>query len=318
MIEVRPVFRHTFPAMGSTVELVLVGGSPSQAKEAFALAQRLAGEWERTFSRFRADSELSHLNASSGVAVPVSTLLYAAVDAAIAAATRTGGLFDPTVLPSLTALGYDRTFREIPEDDGTAVDVSPSPGVSVIALDPERRTVMLPAGVQLDLGGIVKGLYADVLASSLSDWPGGAVSAGGDVRVWGISPDGHRWSIGVEDPDSPERDLATVLVTDCGVATSGTNRRSWRRAGRLVHHLIDPRTGWPAESSFRAVTAIAPTATNAEIASLALFVGGLTAADHDGIRSLYSLAIAIGGAGHIVELRGASELGAHERRHATI
>lgn len=318
MMEVHPVFRHTFVAMGSTIELVLVEGRPAEAEEAFALAEQLAGEWERTFSRFRADSELSRLNASSGVPVPVSTLLYAAIDAAITAATRTGGLFDPTVLPSLTALGYDRTFREIPEDDGTAVNVSPSPGVSAIALDPERRTVKLPAGVQIDLGGIVKGLYADVLAGSLIGWPGGVVSAGGDLRAWGISPDGHRWSIGVEDPDSPDRDLATVLVTDCGVATSGTNRRSWRRAGRLVHHLIDPRTGRPAESPFRAVTAIAPTTTHAEIASLALFVGGQAAAERDGIRRLYSLAIAIDARSRIVELRGASELGAHERRYATI
>lgn len=316
MMDARAAHRHAFASMGSTIEIVLVGRSRADAEEAFSLAERLAGEWERTFSRFRAGSELSRLNAAAGSPVPVSDLLYVAVDAAIAAAIRTGGLFDPTVLPSLTALGYDRDFREI-RDVGGAARVRPSPGVAGIVLDPSARTVALPAGVAIDLGGIAKGLYADVLATRLSGWPGGAVSAGGDLRAWGVSPDGERWAVGIEDPARPDKDLATVLVGGRGVATSGTNRRSWRRAGRAVHHLIDPRTGEPAEAGLRAVTVIAPAATYAEIASLALFVGGPAAADAGGIRSLYSLAIMVDQDGRILEIEGTAE-STNARSYASI
>ncbi len=305
----QPVYRHTFAAMGSTVEIVLVGGSAAEAGEAFALGEWLAAEWERTFSRFRPDSELSHLNRRSGEAVTVSDLLYSAIEMAIRAAAHTGGLFDPTVLPSLTALGYDRTFGEISERGDLPGGLSAAPGVSGIALDPKQRTVRLPAGVQLDLGGLAKGLYADVLAGTLAGWDGGVVSAGGDLRVWGTSPDRDRWSVGIEDPDDPMRDVATVLVTDCGVATSGANRRTWLRGGRPLHHLIDPRTGWPVESRFRSVTSIAPTAVRAEIASLALFVGGPTAAENEAVRSLFALALAVGRDGEIVGYRGAATVG---------
>ncbi len=308
------VYRHTLAAMGSTVEIVLVGGCAAEAGEAFALAERLAAEWERTFSRFRPDSELSHLNRRSGEAVAVSDLLYSATEMALHAAFRTGGLFDPTVLPSLTVLGYDRTFEAISERGDLPSGLSAAPGVSGVMLDPERRTVRLPAGVQLDLGGLAKGLYADVLAGTLAGWDGGVVSAGGDLRVWGISPDRDRWSIGIEDPDEPTRNVATVLVTACGVATSGTNRRTWLRGGRPVHHLIDPRTGWPVESRFRSVTSIAPTATRAEIASLALIVGGPTAAEAEAVRSLFTLALAVGCEGEIVAYRGSATVGGNGYR----
>lgn len=267
----RALARHAFPTMGSTVDLTLVGDRATAA--AWRLAEALAAEWEATFSRFRPDSELSRLNAAAGRPVPVSARLYDAVAAAVAGSRSSGGLFDPTILPALVALGYDRDFQEIDVTKQIALAGIAIPGVGGIALDPLARTVTLPAGVALDLGGIVKGLYADALAEMLADWPAGVVSAGGDLRAWGDGPSGDGWLVGVEDPRDARRDVARLRVRG-GVATSGTNRRSWRHGDVEVHHLIDPRSGLPGERTLCSVTVVAPTAASAEVAATALFLAG--------------------------------------------
>jgi thiamine biosynthesis lipoprotein len=270
--------------MGSTVELTLVGGGDAAA--AFAQAVELEREWEATFSRFRPDSELSRLNARSGETVAVSARLYTGVTAALDAVHATGGLFDPTILPALLALGYDRTFDDVRErGTGDREQVRESTAACGLLFHrPDAPvpcslfpvpSVTLPPGVTLDLGGIAKGLYADELAARLAGWPGGCVSSGGDLRVWGLPPAGERWMVGIEDPQQLEHDLALLELQDGAVATSGTNRRSWRHAGRAVHHLIDPRSGRPADHGLRSVSVVAATAARAEVWSTALFAGGL-------------------------------------------
>jgi thiamine biosynthesis lipoprotein len=286
MTGARPIHRHNFAAMGSTVELTLVGGNRRDALAVLDDAIALAADWEATFSRFRPDSELSRLNARSGQTVAVSERLYAGISTALDAARATGGLFDPTILPALLALGYDRTFEDIGEQGtgnreqevpiaGTAHGVSPTAPIPVPRSLFPVPSITLPAGAALDLGGIAKGLYADELAARLANWPGGCVSAGGDLRLWGVPPAGQCWTVGVEDPDQLVRDVAVLELTTGAVATSGTNRRAWRRADRDVHHLIDPRTGQPADRGVRSVTVVAATAARAEVWSTALFVGGL-------------------------------------------
>jgi thiamine biosynthesis lipoprotein len=270
---------HAFDAMGSTVELVLVGGTRRSATVAFATAEALAEKWERTFSRFRPESELSRLNRAGGPFRP-SGLLFDAVEAAVSAAWATDGLFDPTILPAILSLGYDRSYARIMAAGGEvagtigAIDSPPCGRWRDIVLDRSRKVIDMPDGALLDLGGIAKGMYADRLADTLSRWQGGMVSAGGDMRLWGRSPEGESWIVGIEDPDRPGEDIAWFETTGGGVATSGTNRRHWRLAGDEVHHLIDPRTARPVEGDLRVVTVVAATATDAEVAATALFVAG--------------------------------------------
>lgn len=270
----RPLARHAFPAMGSAIDLALAGAGDRDPADAWRLAEELAAEWERTFSRFRPDSELSRLNAAAGTPVAVSPRLYGAVAAALAGSRDSGGLFDPTVLPALVALGYDRDFQQLDVTVHHDAVGCAAPGVGGIALDRAARTVRLPAGVALDLGGIAKGLYADALAERLAGWSGGCVSAGGDLRVWGDGPSGHGWVVGVEHPGDPARDIARVRLHDGGVATSGTNRRSWKRGDAEVHHLIDPRTGRPGGQAVWSVTVVGQSAALAEVAATALFLAG--------------------------------------------
>jgi thiamine biosynthesis lipoprotein len=148
-------------------------------------------------------------------------------------------------------------------------------GWAAVRIDRRRSALALPAAGRLDFGGLAKGDFVDRLVAELRDrrgWPGGCVEAGGDLRVWGRPPDGVAWRIAIEDPDRLDRDLLVLQVAPepaGAVATSSPNRRRW---GDGRHHLIDPGTGRPVERPPRSVSAIAATATEAEIVAKSLVV----------------------------------------------
>jgi thiamine biosynthesis lipoprotein len=153
-----------------------------------------------------------------------------------------------------------------------------------IDVDATSRTVRRPAGLRIDSGGLGKGLAADLLARRLSHHGDVLVDCGGDIAVAprGGETRGRRWPVRVEHPlgDAPAFDLE--LVGRAAVATSGIGRRLWRRAdGEYTHHLIDPARRRPAWTGLVAVTALAPTAVEAETRSKAAFLTG-----PDGARGL--------------------------------
>ena len=255
--------------MGTDVAVV----APQRAGEAVEAAFDLFDQWEATLSRFRPDSELWYLNGhSGGPAVRVSRLLFAVTARALEAARATGGLYDPTVLRALEAAGYDRSFELVSIAGEGGAPRALLRGWRQVEADPRARTIRLPAGVGLDFGGIAKGMAADAaigllramgLASALVD-------AGGDVRVHASPPGGQSWPVAVPTPDG----VHLVRLTHGAVATSGIGRRRWLRRGRLMHHLIDPRTGRPAATGLWSVSVAAPTAAAAEVAAKAAFLLG--------------------------------------------
>jgi thiamine biosynthesis lipoprotein len=303
--------RASFPAMSTTVELIGVGIDGPEMARAAALGRCLAEEWEARFSRFRPESQLSRLNAAGGCATRVDATFLDLLETARDAVWRTGGLFDPSVLPALVALGYDRDIDQVRREPGR---IDPRPplafgpdGWARVEIDRRRGEIRLPPGMRIDLGGIAKGAFVDRLAVNLASWPGGAVDAGGDLRVWGESPDGARWTIGIEDPRRPGNDalVAEIVAADgIGVATSGTHRRRWQAAGRVVHHLIDPRSGLPAGNTVRSVTVFARDVTTAEIAAKPLLIvaGGAATLETYGA----TVAVVIDGDGRVAIAHGES------------
>ena len=285
--------------MGSQVEVMAWGGD---GERCIATAVAEVERFERCWSRFRADSELSLLNASAGTPFTCSFLLWEAISRAASAWHETNGLFDPTVLPSLRAIGYDVTFRQIvadPEGHEPAPDVSaagqlevPAPiGFGAVELDAANRRVVLPAGAAIDLGGVGKGLTADLLIGHLNACGATSVlvSAGGDLRVSGPGPDeDDAWMIDIENPIDGSVLLRFPLV-DEALVQSTTKFRAWRRGGRLVHHLIDPRTGWPSTSGIASVIVTGRQAWRAEAVAKAALIAGeadgldlLARTGHDG------------------------------------
>jgi thiamine biosynthesis lipoprotein len=230
---------------------VLAFGGPDDATER---ARRRILQLEQRWSRFRPTSELSTLNRAGGALVVVSPETFLLVRRSVDAWSLTGGAFDPTVLPSLRRLGYDRSFELLapPQTSAPAPGgISPAPGCAEIQLLDELPAVVLPGDVQLDPGGIGKGLAADIVAGEmLGDGVVGlAVDIGGDVRVAGANPESDGWAIEIEDPRDGHGSLATVVLNDGAVATSSTLRRVWHHDGAMAHHLIDPSTGEPMETT---------------------------------------------------------------------
>ena len=269
---------RAFRAMNTEVTAIIVAEREREDEAACALGrvETLFAEVEAALSRFRPESELSALNRAAGAPFLASPLLFEVVTLALEAARATDGLFDPTVLGALAAAGYDRSFELLTADAASAHPPPPSaPGSwRDVRLDPARRIIHLPPGCGLDLGGIGKGWAVDQAVEALRPFGSFAVDAGGDLYAAGTQADGSPWTVGVEDPRDAERDLLVLAVRDRAVATSSVARRRWRQGGQERHHLIDPRTGLPAESGVLSVTVVAGTVARAEvIAKVALLLG---------------------------------------------
>jgi thiamine biosynthesis lipoprotein len=262
------VVESSFHAMGSDVHVIVVGGRSSLLDGARERIEQLEARW----SRFRADSEISELNASAGEPVMVSDDTVALVTRAIDAWRFTGGSFDPTVLGPMLRAGYDRSFEEI---RSVAVTRASSLVVACTDIEVVGNIVTLPTGTGFDPGGIGKGLAADLVADELRSQgaAGVCVNMGGDVRVMGTGPDGAGWTVAVEHPWSVEP-LVHVGIADGAIATSTTLKRRWTVDGVARHHLIDPATGEPSVTDLDLVTVIAGNAWAAEVLAKAVLIRG--------------------------------------------
>ncbi len=239
-------------------------------------------EIDRRLSRFDARSDLSRLNADPRASVPAAPLLRSAVVAALRAASLTGGLVDPTLLGAIRRAGYCQSRAHIDPPSLVAVlgtapprrPARPDPAARwrAVAVDDGAGLIRRPSGLELDLGGSVKGWAADFLAARLEPHGRCAVDCGGDLRVQ--AGRGEPWEVRVRHPLTGAV-AHTLRVRAGGVATSGIDARLWeRRDGDFAHHLIDPATGTPAWTGLVAATALAPTALEAEALAKAALLSG--------------------------------------------
>lgn len=265
--------RRQFRAMNTDIEITLLDWRRISLLDE---AERFFADFEDRFSRFRGDSELCYVNDHAGSPVRVSREMIALLQAALKMHEKTRGLFEPAVLPTLEAAGYDRSFEKMERDGDSALAALPRRmgGIRDIVVDPDARTVMAPAGMRIDLGGIGKGYCVDRVARLLRDAGPCLINAGGDMMGVGGGLDRHGWVIQILDPADGTQEIDRVRLRDRAVATSTTAVRNWRRGGRTLHHIIDPRTGQPAESGICSVSVIARTAARADVyAKTALILG---------------------------------------------
>jgi thiamine biosynthesis lipoprotein len=210
----------------------------------------------------------------------VSSPCRQAVEEAYHAYRETGGLFDPRILAALKQIGYDRSFAY-----GAAPEVTPQPQGDPAAVAPfghpwlpefdEARSEIAIGEIPIDLGGIGKGLALRWAAARLAGCcPWFLIEAGGDCSLGGPSPTGGGWSVGVEDPEGGQTPAAVLAITDAACATTSTRLRRWRAGSVQVHHILDPRTGWPAESGLLSVTVVDADPATAEVWSKSLLIAG--------------------------------------------
>ncbi len=262
--------------MGTEVRCLLAAHDEQLAFTAITEVERL----ERCWSRFRDDSELCALNASEDDLVEVSPTLAGALHRAVLAWRSLDGWFDPTVLSTLEAAGYLHSHRDGGARRGALGACRPCPSPAAVQVDLDRCTVRRPPGVRFDLGGLGKGLAADMVSMLLVEQGATSVclSVGGDVRVAGNPPAGG-WVIPVERPPDRERCVASpwfdAVLTEGSIVCSTTRLRRWTTVdGEPAHHLIDPGTGRPAESPLASVVVAASEAWWAEALAKAALVAG--------------------------------------------
>ncbi len=273
---------EAFACFGTTCVVLVSGRGPAGTPhEAAAAIRRRLELWHRKFSRFEPDSELSRLNRDPRWTVPVSSMMLRFAEAVGAVGSLTAGLVDGTLGHQIERAGYTGDLESPPPALRESMALAPprrpggpSPRASwrEVSVDPTAGAVTRPPGVQLDSGGIVKGLFADTLAPLLAGHPSFAVDCGGDIRLGGAA----RAARDVEVTSPFDGSILTVFALSEGaVATSGVGKRSWTgSSGRPAHHLLDPATGEPAFTGIVQVTALAPTGVIAEAMSKAAILAG--------------------------------------------
>ncbi len=279
----------SFASLGTTAVVAVT--DPAALEPARALLAADLDAVDRACSRFRDDSELTWANACAGTRVPVGRVLAGAVRVALDAARSSDGLVDPTLGAQLRAAGYDRTFALVRERDGWRVAPAPArgPGWQEVELDDAQRTLLVPKGVELDLGATAKAWAADraVRRIASATGSGALVCLGGDVAVAGPPPHGG-WPVRIaDDHAAPLLGAGPVIaVTAGGLATSGTAVRRWRTDEGDAHHILDPRSGRPALTPWRTVTVAAASCVDANIAATSAVVLGEPALDWLAVREL--------------------------------
>lgn len=234
-------------------------------------------EWEQTLSRFRLDSELSRLNRTFDQPILVSDTFWEVFQTAVWADEFSQGLVTPTVLDAMLEAGYDRSFEHMSQEqfNGMIPHHMEDHSLSMVFTDPETRTITLPKGVHLDFGGVAKGWAAYQAMERLREFGPCLMNAGGDIAISGPRLDGSAWQVGVSDPFKAGSDFDTLHVKSGGVASSGKDRRNWKRNGRFQHHIINPNTGQPVDSDVLRMTVVAPSVIEAEAAAKTAFILGV-------------------------------------------
>lgn len=234
---------------------------------AAGVVRRLMDEVDVAVSRFRPDSDLLRVNDNAGRLVPVRPLTFRLVEIALDAARATGGAVDPTIGSALVRLGYDDDIAAVRGRTAAApTGRAPAASWRAVRMDRSLGRVGLPAGMRLDLGATAKAWTADEAARRVQARYGGAalVGIGGDLSAAGTP--GRDWRIDVAEVEGGPS--VRIGLSHGGIATSSTMGRRWTRAdGTAVHHVVDPRSGLPAEGRWRTATVWAPTALAANIIS---------------------------------------------------
>lgn len=234
---------------------------------------------EAVLSRTAEGSELYALNTSNGETVEYGAddILPALIETALTISDATEGAFDPTLAPVLDAWGFTKDERRVPSADELKELLSHT-GCGKVALEKtaDGWTVTLLDGAQLDLGGIAKGYAGDAVRTVLAELniTSAVIDLGGDVGLLGAKPDGSDWRVAVKDPADPSKFLGVLTAADTFVVTSGIYERGFEENGVRYHHIIDPKTGKPAESGLVSVTVVCGDGAWADALSTACFVLG--------------------------------------------
>lgn len=263
-------------ALGSKTGISLVSNaSPTKIEKLYSKLWKEIFIFERRFSRFLPDSELSMFNKHAGIKQFISQEFHDLLTAAFTIAHETNGLYNPFILPAVQKAGYTNS-RVLGHEQDSVDDHSHKTVTNIHNLELGKNWARIPYGTAIDLGGCGKGYLADQLSSKLPDIITGYwFSFGGDIAIGGLDDRQLPWSVTVENAMQPSTNIGTLTINHTsGIATSGTTVLNGEKSGKTWHHLIDPRTNQPAKTDILLATVKDSSSLRADVlASCAVILG---------------------------------------------
>ena len=272
--EIEPVETSLF-AMNTYMTFTVYGENAQDAlDESVELIQTMESRWAVTDD----ESEIYRANHSDGRPISVSEETAALISFALDMAEKTESALDPTIYPVLSAWGFTTDSKQVPSQEQIDALLE-RVDYSEIQLD--GTTFTMPKGMQLDLGAVGKGYTADLVAEVLQTHgvQSALINLGGNIQAVGPRPDGSDWRIGIRAPWG-EDNLGVLEISDAAVVTSGGYENYFEdKDGNIYWHILDPSTGYPANSGLQAVTIIGEEGRLCDALSTALFVMGTEQAE---------------------------------------
>lgn len=262
-------------AMDTYMTITGYGIDPEEALDA---ATEEINRLDQLLSAQNESGEVYAVNKNGGGAV--SEDLAVILQTALKTYEDTEGAFDITVYPFMKAWGFiSKEYKVLSEEE--IQSIMPQIGSDKIVYDKNEKTVKLNEGTEIDLGAIAKGYTAQKVMDIFNSYglKSGVISLGGNVQTLGRKTDGSLWKVGIRTPDSETQYLGVVSVEDKAVVTSGGYERYFEEGGTVYHHLLDPRTGRPANNGIVSASVVCDDGTMADALTTPLFVMGLEKAE---------------------------------------
>lgn len=250
------LLRHKFTAMASPCEVMLtyIDSNKDDVRRIALAAEQEVRRIEKKYSRFRPDSILSQINSSNGRQTTIDAETHYLLNYASVAFELSDGLFDITA--GVLSKQWDFRNGVIPSSEALTTNLA---YVGFQHIQFNSNSIILPAGMSLDFGGIGKE-YAVDCAAAICKSNGiqhGIIDLGGDLHIIGPQPDDRPWNVGVRNPRAPEKAIAELAIAQGGLSTSGDYERYFEHSGQRYCHLLLPQTGMPV-SYWASISVVAP------------------------------------------------------------
>ena len=261
--------------MGTDIFIFIIADSEKnnlRTETDLANIENIYRRWEKIFSRFDPESELSKINRRLGNSVSVSPEMLSISKKALGYYLQTEKLFDPRIIENLERSGYQKDF---PKNDFEDLDISEPPKIEGdLAEDIIVKEKEVIFNQRMDFSGIVKGWATDEVALILKNqgWKNFLIDSGGDIFIQGKNKNGEDWSIGAE---GISEDKIVIQASGRGIATSGITRRKWESKGAKFHHLINPLEPGKYSFDLKSVSVVAASTEKADVAAKVLFLMGI-------------------------------------------
>lgn len=273
-------YSRSLKLMGNNFTFTVVAEKEAIANKHIDCAIAEISRIENLLSTFRSDSQTSLINENAGIEpVVVDHEVFDLIERSIAISKITQGAFDISYGGIDKSLwNFDKTMKRLPSKEA-ALQMVHLINYKNIILDKEKNSVFLKEkGMRIGFGGIGKGYAAEMAKKKLMERAvtSGIINASGDLTTWGWQPNGKPWTIGIANPDLPEKVFSYIEISNRAVATSGNYEKYVLIGGKKYSHTIDPKTGLPI-TGIKSVTVISANAEFADAMATPIAVMGISA-----------------------------------------